>query len=327
MFYATEAVKKTKKARPSKNAQIQERLEDYITRYQLAYQSQDYSVANDVYDDIVALYQPLSFTNVWYDKVSHLYDSKDDFDSEYLDVFLKCLREWKPRHERQESKFNGKGEFKNYFWSALRYFFINAVKGEAICRKNTMRQCPICGKWCSPISTHLLKVHHELLWDHLATCGIDYKTLGVTGCPYCKTFKRPRRIECSPEENYEQKLADFQNKAVQKHMLSVHSNILFERFHMLYPECVTLSSKPVSVNVSDDVEGEMSIYEMMPHDGKFNNLLSLSFSTVQEKLLRKIFQGALDVKYDHKLYKCSQEEFENELNDLRSKMVISGFEG
>ena len=318
-----------KKAKTRKTPRVvfdQERLEELILRYQAAHESEQYQYANDIYISICEVYEPHKFVYKWFPKYKHLYeDSLDDFQQDYMRVFLNTLLAWKPRHLRGESKHGGKGDFKNYFWGALQHYFINIVKSEASCKRNVTKQCPICEKWCSPLSTHLIAHHPDLLWEHLIECGVEVEILKT--CPYCKAYKRPRVVKCEHKEEGADCLRAEEQRRIRKHLLSAHSNMLFERFHMLYPDSITLSSKPVSVNFTDDTEEEASLYDVLPANNLVDNLISQSVSSVQKTLLTRVLNGSMDISYDSNLYKCSQEDFERELDDLRSKMTLCGFEG
>lgn len=302
----------------------QETLENLILLYQKAFQIKSYSIADDYFKSICEEYRPKAYIHKWYSKYGHLYDSPDDFEQEYMSAFISAVRKWKPRELRRKSKHDGKGYFMNYFWACLRYKFINEVKAEATCKMNTAKQCPLCCDWYSPLSTHLIKNHPELLWDHIAESGLNINTL--KSCPYCSTFKVNKLSSCEHSApGCKECNTKNHNLLLRKHLLSNHSNLLFERFHALYPETITLSSKPVSVNIYDEDEGDSTIYDFMPSHDTISSLIDNGVTGTQMSIISRIIDhGVIELRYDPKLYNCSESEFQAELEDLRTKLVVCG---
>lgn len=316
-------VSETKVNPKQKTIDTQASLENYILLYQDAYQSKEHVVAEEYYSHICEEYNPKSYIRKWYSKYGHIYDSLEDFEQEYMCAFLSAVRNWKPRHLRRKSTYDGKGYFMNYFWACLRYKFINEIKAAATCKMNVAKQCPLCLDWHSPLSTHLIKQHADILWDHLRESGLILNQLKT--CPYCSTIKITKLAACKHQTpgcescNHNHKI-----ELIKKHLLSHHSNYLFERFHALYPEVVTLSSKPISVNLQEDEDSD-SLYDIVPSTPLVSDLMEQGLTAIQQVIIVRILDhGLTEVKYDTKLYKCSESEFENELEDLKTKLVVCG---
>ena len=109
----------------------------------------------------------------------------------------------------------------------------------------------------------------------------------------------------------------------------MHSPLLFERFREIYPSHNTMSSKPSSVYFGDDSgeKDEVNLYDITPDTGRIDALFASSLSPIQKKIIEKILiQRAREVHYDSDVYNCSLEEFDSELEDLRTKMLLCGLE-
>ena len=305
----------------------QVRLEEAILRYQNAIKIGHDSSVNAAYDTICGIYSPLSFVRIWFKKYRYLYDTREDFIQDYLRVFCTALAAWKPRDKRRESRYGGTGEFKNYFWGALNHNYINMVKSDASGKRNLSIKCPICEAWCNPLSSHLRTAHADLLWDQMEEFGMAVESLD--SCPFCKSHKIPRTVPCSHQESGSCKscLKAAGQIALRKHLLSMHSTYLFERFHELYPSHVTLSPKPTTVYLTTDSDDSLNLYDMISEDGRVGQLLNYSLTLVQQTILTRIFNGASSVSYDADMYNCTPEEFEAEMDNLRTNMTLCGLEG
>jgi hypothetical protein len=317
---------KVQKQRRSSNDKQQSDLEIYITKYQKAMQDDNRFDVNDFFKKICEIYEPSNYANYWWRKYGHLYEERDDFDQEYMRIFCRVLNEWRPREVRGESRYGGKGYFQNFFYGSLSHHFTNMVKSLSSNKRNVATRCPICEQWCNTLSTHLREHHAHLLWEHLELCGKSVEDM-IT-CPFCKSYKSPKNIACShssqPCEDCWQ-TANVEN--IKKHLMSKHSNYLFERFHDMYPTHSTLSSKPMSIHFHDDENEESSLYDVVESNDNFNNLLSLELSGIQQKMISKVLNGASTVKYDASLYKCTQQEFQKEYEGLKNAMILCGIEG
>lgn len=323
-----EDLKKLKKLKEQQdlNRIIQTQLEKAIIGYQKAIEENNARDIEIFYQEICNIYPPLDFVKVWFKKYKHFYETREDFVQDYLYVFCKALRKWQPRDKRPKSRYNGTGEFKNYFWSNLNNYYTNIVKFQAAGIRNIAVICPICNKYSQTLSTHLLNEHAHLLWDHLELLGHNVDEL--IRCPLCKSHKIPQTVAFDFEDT-EEGLFKTQNHAVKKHMLSKHSPLLFEKFNDLYPEHDTLNVKPVSNYVMDETgENEINVYETVTNDDKISNLWATNLTDVQRQILEMvIIQKTKKIIYQPDLYNCSNEEFNIQLDDLKSKLIICGIEG
>jgi hypothetical protein len=155
----------------------QENIEQAILDYQNALRVKNQISINRAYKKVCSLYSPHSHMQEWYGQYHYLYDSFEDFSQDYIRIFCNVLSNWKPRNARKKSRYDGSGEFKNYFIGALQHNFINLVKADNAGKRNPSQKCPICDKWVNPLSTHILNHHKDLLWDHLENSNIDLNTL------------------------------------------------------------------------------------------------------------------------------------------------------
>lgn len=322
-----ETIKVQKKRPPERNRiDNQGELEIFILQYQNAIKENNSFDVNDVYDKICNIYTPSNYSNVWWRKYGYLFEEKDDFEQEYLRIFCRVLKEWRPRESRGKSRYGGKGYFQNFFYGSLSHHFTNMVKSLSSNKRNVATRCPICEQWCNTLSTHLREHHADLLWQHLASFGKNVNE--ITSCPFCKTYKPLKKIECEHGKTPCEccaKLANTEN--IKKHLMSKHSNYLFEKFHDIFPHHSTISSKPMSVHLHDEENEESSLYDVIETNDNFDNLLSLNLSEVQHKIISKVLGGSSSIKYDASLYKCSQQEFQKEFEELKTAMMLCGLEG
>ena len=322
-------IRKTKEEQQLINKQVQLKLEEAIIGYQNAINQEDHRSANKFYQDICDVYPPLDFVKVWYKKYKHFYDSREDFTQDYLYVFCKALMKWQPRDKRPESRYNGTGEFKNYFWSNLNNYYTNIVKFKAAGIRNIAVVCPICNKQTQTLSTHLLNHHPELLWEQLAVMGHDIEKLYK--CPLCKSHKLPQ----VPDPVFDgmgdpdRILFLTQNSALRKHLLSKHSPLLFEKFNDSFPEHDTMNVKPSSNYFIDDSgDNEINVYDNVEYSDPVAKLWNTNLSDIQKQILELILISKnKKIIYQPDVYNCTMEEFEDHMDDLRVKLNICGLEG
>jgi hypothetical protein len=317
----------------TKQAKIrtQENLESAILKYQEALLSGNKWRIDRNYKEVCKLYPPYLHMQEWWNQYHYLYDSQEDFASDYIKIFCNVLSNWKPRNTRKVSRYGGSGEFKNYFIGALQHNYINLVKADNAGKRNPSQKCPICEKWVNPLSTHILVHHHHILWDHLKSTGIILEDL--ERCSFCKSHKMPRSYECL--ENCENKkdgsceecMIIQRTAIIRKHILSKHSSMLFQKFNELYPDYQTVSPRALSVYMSEEDDNEdVCYYDSLKDDNKINNLMNLSLDEVENKIIATILNGSSKLKYDSKLYGCTASEFNKAVENIKTKMSLIGIE-
>ena len=300
------------------NIEFQKTLEEAVLNYQNCLNNRTKAEADAAYEKITKLYNPLDYSSAWYEAYKYFFDSKEDFESDYIRVFITVLSGWKPREQRKTSRYGGSGEFKNYFIGSLYHNYTNLVKSDQAAKRNVTNRCPICSEWVSPISTHLMAEHSFLLWDALDEMNVDIESL--SSCPICNNFK----INKSPDAKI--KVVE----QIKAHFISKHSSILFNRFNDLYPEISTLSPRIVSTNISDQStnnNSDVDIYEVTEgHNNLINNLSLLNLTDIQENIVRQALNGESTMVYKPEKYKCTKEEWENALEKLKEAIRICGYE-
>jgi hypothetical protein len=293
------------------NSQNQIFLEDTVVKYQEAVQSNDRHKVEELYKKITFYYNPLDYSEAWYDQYKYLFDSHDDFISDYLRVFATVLLGWKPRNKRKKSRYDGSGEFKNYFIGSLYHNYVNMIKADQAAKRNITKQCPICSKWVNPISTHLISEHIELLWDYLDEMSIDIDNL--SSCPFCTNFKIGKNIE-------KEKIPDL----IKSHFASKHSSFLFNKFNELYPDISTISPKIISTNIAEN-DDELDIYEVTEDKSTIvSKLFNLGLSEVQQSIVDSILNGELNLVFKTEKYKCTKSEWDEALEGLKEIISIYG---
>ena len=321
----------------NRNQNIQENLEASILKYQKSLLTHNKQLVERCYQNVCRLYPPLLHSQEWWNQYHYLYDSHEDFEADYIRVFCNVLSKWKPRSKRKQSRYNGTGEFKNYFIGALQHNYINLVKADNAGKRNPQQKCPICETWVNPLSTHLLNNHKELMWDYLKEKKFIIEKL--ERCPFCKNHKMPRSYQC--EESCKLQIdggcEDCINKKrleiIKKHLISKHSSLLFQKFNDLYPNHYTVSPRALSVYISDETDTEDNCYYDQMEDVKsIGDLYNIHITDLENKIIQKVLSTPvkkkhINVEFDAKLYKCSVEEFNNALNSLKNKLTILGFEG
>jgi len=296
------------------NSEIQLRLEEAVLNYQKVSKSSDKNEIEWAYKKITNLYNPLDFYHNWYDQYYYLFDSQEDFVADYLRVFATVLLGWKPRNQRSKSRYEGSGEFKNYFIGSLYHNYINMVKSDQAAKRNVTKQCPICEDWVNPISTHLITCHSNLLWQYLEEMDIDIESL--SSCPLCANFK------VAKTNNDPKKITEL----LKAHFISKHTSLLFNKFNEMYPEISTISPKITSTSISENDE-ELDLYEVVEEkDSLLNKLHLLNLTDLQKSVIEQILNGEkTDLAYKPEKYKCTKEQWETEMESLKETISIYGY--
>jgi len=296
------------------NTEFQLRLEDAVVKYQNVVKTGNRNDQELAYKSVIRLYDPMNFHQEWYEKYHYLFDSVDDFLSDYLRVFATVLIGWKPKSMRSKSRYDGSGEFKNYFIGSLYHNYINMVKSDQAAKRNVTKQCPICDKWVNPISTHLITHHTHLLWEHLEETGIVVEEL--KNCPFCNNFKLPKNA------TDKSKITDL----MKAHFVSKHTSMLFSKFNELFPGISTLSPKTTSVHVEEEGEN-LNLYDISEEKENLIDKLSvLNLSDTQKQIINNILNGENNLSYKSDKYTCTKDQWEKEMEKLKETMSIHGHE-
>ena len=295
------------------NSEIQSRLEKAVLNYQQIAQSGEKNAIEFAYKKVTNLYNPLDFYHNWYDQYYYLFDSQEDFVADYLRVFVTVLLGWKPRNQRSKSRYEGSGEFKNYFIGSLYHNYINMVKSDQAAKRNITKQCPICEEWVNPISTHLITCHSNLLWTYLEEMGIELESL--SSCPLCTNFR------IGKNNNDPNKIVGL----LKAHFISKHVSLLFNKFNEMYPDISTISLK-ISSTVLHDSDEELDLYEVIEEKTNLLNKLELlNLSEIQKSAIEQILNGDMNLVYKPEKYKCTKEQWETEMESLRETIGIYGY--
>lgn len=293
------------------NTSLQFLLEESVLKYQEAVNSKCTYAIEDCYKKITSYYNPLDFYSAWYDQYKYLFDSQEDFLADYLRVFATVLLGWKPRNKRKKSRYDGSGEFKNYFIGSLYHNYVNMIKADQAAKRNLTKQCPICDKWVNPISTHLISEHIELLWDFLYEMSIDVDSLN--NCPFCSNFKINKNIT-------KDKITDL----IKSHLASKHSGLLFNKFNELYPDISTISPKITSTCIEDNND-ELDIYEVTEDTSSFvPKLFHLDLNPIQKSIIETVLNGETNLIYKNDKYKCTKLEWDEAMESLKEIISIYG---
>jgi len=295
------------------NSEIQNRLEEAVIHYQNVVEKGNNSDIESAYQRIVNIYDPLDFYHAWYDQYKYLFDSQDDFVADYLRVFVTVLLGWKPRGKRNKSRYEGSGEFKNYFIGSLYHNYINLVKSDQAAKRNVTKQCPICDKWVNPISTHLITDHSHLLWSYLEEMEIDIESL--TSCPFCTNFKISKNATDRTKVT----------QLIKAHFISKHTSLLFNKFNDMYPDVSTISPKVSSVFIEEG-DDELDIYDVCEsEDNLINKLYSMNLDDVQKSIIELILNGENTLTYKSDKYKCTKDEWEVAVENLKETISLYGY--
>lgn len=319
------------------NSLIQENLENNILKYQKSLLTKNKQLIEKCYRDICYIYPPMLHSQEWWNQYHYLYDSYEDFEADYIRVFCNVLQNWKPRSKRKQSRYNGTGEFKNYFIGALQHNYINMVKADNAGKRNPVQKCPICEQWVNPLSTHLITSHKELMWDYMKQQG--YTLCELDRCPLCKTHKMPRSYICfndcdnQTDGGCKSCIAIKKLDHIKKHLISKHSSLLFQKFNELYPNCHTVSPRALSVYLPDDSDSDDNcFYDQIEDVKSIGDLYNVHITDLENKIIEKVMSTPvkkkhINIEYDAKLYKCTIDEFNEALDSLKNKMSIIGLEG
>jgi len=293
------------------NSEFQNRLEDCVIKYQIAVSEGNSFDVETSYKNIIRLYDPMDFYSSWYDQYKYLFDSQEDFIADYNRVFITVLLNWQPRNKRKKSRYEGSGEFKNYFIGSLYHNYINLVKSDQAAKRNITKMCPICHEWVNPISTHLISEHQHLLWDHISDMNINVDELKQ--CPFCTNFKINKNLSG-------EKLTD----VIKSHLISKHSSLLFSKFNEMYPDVSTISPKIIST-VIDEGDDELDIYEITEDSNNLiNKLFCSDLTDVQKYIIEQILNGDSKLVYKSDKYKCTHDEFESAVESLKELITLYG---
>ena len=294
------------------NLEFQNRLEEAVLKYQIVVGTGNVTNIELAYKQIVNLYDPLDYYHAWWDQYKYLFDSQDDFIADYLKVFATVLMGWKPRNQRSISRYEGSGEFKNYFIGSLYHNYINQVKSDQAAKRNVTKQCPICYEWVNPISTHLIIEHSSLLWDYLKETEIDVDSL--MNCPFCTNFKIAKGLSDKVKIT----------ELIKAHFISKHTSLLFNKFNDLYPEISTIAPKIISSYIEEG-DGELDIYDITEDSNSLINKILLSnLSELEQNIVEQILNGEINLIYKADKYKCTRDEWDNALENLKETISIHG---
>lgn len=288
-------------------------LEQLIIDYQ---KSSDQKQKNIIYDKIYNIYSPQNYQTVWYRQYHYLYDTYNEFVSDYYFMFLKSLSCWKPRNLRQDSQYNGKGEFKNFFWSILKNHFSNIIKSKHSGKRNIKSRCPICEIWVQSLSLHLIETHKDLLWKYISNItSIDSIK---NKCPFCPKMRIPKAA-----------VNDIQN-FIRNHICKNHISFLFEQFNEEYPGYLD-NQKNISLNALAEYKGhdeEFDITDLMKNSKQdpVQTLMDCELTEIQKKIIFNALSNKRKILYNKKIYTCTKDKFDIEFNDLKTKMMICGFQ-
>lgn len=295
------------------NSDFQNRLEEAVVKYQIAIQGGNQNEIESAYKKVVGYYDPLDYLNAWYDQYHYLFDSKEDFTGNYLAVFATVLLGWRPKDKRGKSRYEGSGEFKNYFIGSLYHNYVNMVKSDQAAKRNLTIQCPICNDWVNPISTHLITFHSDLLWVHLHEMELDIESL--TNCPFCSNFKLSKNN--TPAKTTE---------LIKAHFISKHTSLLFSKFNEMYPSISTISPKVSSVYIEEG-DDELDVYDIVEDKNTLiNKLLLLDLPELQKSMIEAVLNGEVNLVYKPDKYKCTRDEWDSAMENLRETISIYGYE-
>ena len=73
------------------NSRVQENLEAAILRYQKSLLSNNKNLIDKYYKEICKLYPPYLHMQEWWNQYHYLYDSQEDFASDYIKIFCNVL--------------------------------------------------------------------------------------------------------------------------------------------------------------------------------------------------------------------------------------------
>ena len=103
--------------------------------------------------------------------------------------------------------------------------------------------------------------------------------------------------------------------------------MLFQIFNDLYPNYQTISPRALSVYMRDDEEEENCVYDQIQDENRVNDFLKLDMNEIETMIVENALSGNSIIKFDAKLYKCTIDEFNNALENIKTKLSLVGLEG
>ena len=76
----------------------------------------------------------------------------------------------------------------------------------------------------------------------------------------------------------------------------------------------------------EDENEDVCYYDNIKDSNRVNDLLNLTMSDVETKIINNILNGSSKLKFDSKLYNCTAIEFNNDVENIKSKLSIIGLE-
>lgn len=300
------------KKKDFQNSEFQLYLEKAVLDYQNCVNKGNKSDIDIAYKKVTSLYNPVNYYLNWYEQYKYLFDSQEDFLADYLRVFSTVLLNWQPRNQRKKSRYDGSGEFKNYFIGSLYHNYINLIKADQAAKRNITKMCPLCNEWTNPLSTHLIRNHQQLLWDALEDMSIDLESL--QSCPLCNNFKISKNFKDKSKIT----------EVLKYHFISKHSSLLFHKFNELFPEISTFSPKSISSTIEEDGE-ELDIYEATEgSDGLISKLYLLDLSDLEKTIIEQAVNGDTNLFYKIDKFKCTKEEWEQAIENIKDLITLHG---
>lgn len=299
-----------------RNKNVQELDQDYfeskILKYQEAVSTKNKYESEEIFDKIKSMYRPEQYYPLWKKQYKYLYDSDEDFEQDYMRIFIQALLKWRPKNQRTINRYGGAGTFKNYFWGSLSHHYINLVKSmEGAAKRNLTTRCPECGDWVSPISTHIIKKHSDLLFEKLQSDGIEIDA--ITSCPFCKNLV------------YKGKANLTENELIKRHILSKHLHMLFDLFYERHPMTHSGSTSTIGIDLNTSTGDEnFTVYDVTPSkDSMLQKLMSMELTNLQKDIIENILsKNTINLKYSKSIYNCSVEEFNEAIEMLKENISL-----
>lgn len=218
-----------------------------------------------IFDLIMNIYQPKKYISYWRNKYKYLLDGdNDDFESEYMLCFIKALNSYNKNKMKVNSSFN------NYFFSTISNHFKNKMSKKSCSKRNPASICPLCHKKVSPLNTHILRDHYDLIEKLVKEKNVEGK------CPFCS-------IELVGNELY-------------KHIASKHSSIVYEYFQKLFPNYSTAIKDPAPtmglIYISDENTGTLEDINAQPlyyQQKNIEDIIVLTNLSKCQKAMKDVF--------------------------------------
>ena len=201
-------------------------LQEAVAMFQETHDDDDFGI-------ICGLYDPMRYRHRWHSSYGNLFETDADFDGQMWECFLNAVAKYR----------RGRGNSLNpLYFQILKTTFANNIKHRQAGIRNPKVRCPICDKLISPLGSHIIQSHPELMVEALKDMGIDMDE--VRACPICDD-KPPVML--------------YDEQAKIKHFRSRHSSILFAKFLALYPDhhtAITDPAPPIGSLVKENAEGD-----------------------------------------------------------------------